>query len=79
MYEQDAKNRAREKQKKEGVADYAEVASIHGINYIFEGNVVVFSRYDKYVEQDSVNVKLNSFENVPKGEKPHKLVKSFTL
>ena len=44
MYEQNAKNRAREKQKKEGVADYAEVASVHGINYIFEGNVVVFSR-----------------------------------
>ena len=43
MYEQDAKNKMRERPK-EGVADYAVVASIHGINYILERNVVAFSR-----------------------------------
>ena len=44
MYEQDAKSKSRGKQPKEGVADYAEVASVHGINYIFERNVVPISR-----------------------------------
>ena len=43
MYDMNTKNK---KQKKEGLEEYAEVASIHGINYIFERNVVTFSRYE---------------------------------
>ena len=43
MYEMNRKNK---KQRNEGLEDYAEVASIHGINYIFERNVVAFSRYE---------------------------------
>ena len=39
-------NTKNKKQKKEGLEEYAEVASIHGINYIFERNVVAFSRYE---------------------------------
>ena len=45
MYEQDAKHKVRGKQKKEGVLDFAENASIHGINYVLERNVVAVSRY----------------------------------
>ena len=39
-------NTKNKKQRKEGLEEYAEVASIHGINYIFERNVVAFSRYE---------------------------------
>ena len=55
MYEQDAKHKVREKQKKEGVVDYAENASIHGINYVLERNVVAVSRYLVHIEQESVH------------------------
>ena len=54
MYKQDAKHKLREKQKKEGLVDYAENASIHGINYVLERNVVAVSRYLIQIERESL-------------------------